>query len=112
MTTTTESPDSRLLRVETAREADASWVRLHGEADIATLPHLAAALDGIELDGARCWYLDVTGLEFADVATLRQLATFARQVRRSGHEIRTCGANATLRKVASLLRVQDDLGLS
>ena len=56
--------------------------------------------------------LDLTHLRFADVAAVRLLGRFARQARGTGHDVRTSGAGTTLRKVAALLGVADDLGLS
>jgi anti-anti-sigma factor len=99
------------LRIETVDRSDATWVVLCGEADIATLQQLEFALTRIQLRGVRSVHFHVTALDFADAATLRQLTMFARQAQQSGHEVRTCGASPTLRKIAGLLRIQADLGL-
>lgn len=100
------------LRIETIRGEDIAWVNLRGQADIATLRDLEAALEHVELDGAGCVHLHVNDLDFADVATIRRLTVFAKQAKRAGREVKTCGANPTLRKVARLLRVHEDLGLA
>lgn len=104
--------DVNNLRIETATGEDIAWVTLHGEADISTLGDLEAALEHVELNGATAVHLHVTELEFADIATIRRLTAFARRAKQTGHEVQTCGANPTLRKVARLLRVHDDLGLA
>ena len=80
--------------------------------DFSKIHELDQALRNIELDGARLVHLDLTQLAFADVATIRRLAAFAGYAKRSGPDVTTCGARPTVRKVANLLRVQDDLGLS
>jgi anti-anti-sigma factor len=112
MTLSTGPTDVHRLGVETNDNQDAAWVILHGEADIATLQHLEAALTRIELDGAKPVHLHVADLDFADVATLQLLTAFARQAKQVGHDVKTCGASPTLRKVARLMSVHDDLGLS
>ena len=84
---------------------------LQGEADLATLQELETALARIHLDDAKAIHLHLDRLTFADVATLRRLTAFARSAKQSGYDIRTCGANPMIRKVARLLSVQEDLGL-
>lgn len=100
------------LRVETVHREDAFWLVLRGEADIATLEQLEDALAHVELDRAKPVHLHLTDLDFADVATLRELTNFARQAKQAGHDIKTCGATPTLRKVALLLSLHQDLGIS
>ena len=53
----------------------------------------------------------MTGLAFADVATIHRLAVFARHARQTGHEVSTCGAGPMFRKVAGIMGVQGELGL-
>lgn len=108
----TDPDDVNNLRVETVKGEDIAWVVLQGEADISTLGDLEAALDHVELHGAKSVHLHVTELDFADAATIRRLTVFARQAKRTGRDVKTCGASPTLRKVAHLLRVHDDLGLA
>ena len=99
------------LRIETIGGDDVVQVVLRGEADIATLEDLDAALEHLELDGAKLVHLDLTGLDFADVATVRRLAVFARQAKRTGHDVNACGASQILRKVAGVVDDQDELGI-
>jgi anti-anti-sigma factor len=112
MNSLTDPDDANTLRVDTVKGEDIAWVVLQGEADISTLRDLEVALEHVELDDTRSVHLHVTELEFADAATIRRLTAFARQVRRAGHDVKTCGASPTLRKVAHLLHVHDDLGLA
>lgn len=108
----TDPDDVNSLRIETATGEDIAWVTLQGEADLSTLRNLEAALEHLDLDGASAVHLHVTELDFADIATIRRLTAFAKRAKQTGHEVRTCGANPTLRKVARLLSVHDDLGLA
>ena len=100
------------LRVETVKDGHVLRVALHGESDFSKIHELDQALRNIELDGARLVHLDLTQLAFADVATIRRLAAFAGYAKRTGPDVTTCGARPIVRKVANLLRVQEDLGLS
>ena len=112
MNSLTDLDDVNNLRIETIKGEDIAWVVLQGEADISTLRDLEAALEQVDLDGAKSVHLHVTELDFADAATIRRLTVFARQVKRTGYDVQTCGASPTLRKVAHLLRVHEDLGLA
>jgi anti-anti-sigma regulatory factor len=110
--TTTGLGEVSGLRVETAKDGHDLRVALHGESDFSTLSELDRALQRIELDGSRLVCLDLTHLAFADVATIRRLAAFAGHAKRAGPEVTTCGAHPTVRRVAGLLRVHGELGLS
>lgn len=109
--TTTGPGNGAGLRVETLTEGQVLRVALHGECDFSTIWRLDHALKDVELTGSRLVYLDLTHLTFADVATIRHLAAFAGDAKRAGQDVATRGAHPTLRKVASLLRVHDELGL-
>ena len=111
MTSVSDLADAR-LRVEMIDTGSAAWIILDGEADIANLEHLDSLLDGIELNGMKTVHLDVSGLGFFDVAALRRFTTFARRLRQSGRDLTTRGATPLFHRVAALLRVHDDLGLS
>jgi anti-anti-sigma factor len=104
--------DAGHLKIETTHDEEAVWVILQGEADIATLQQLETALARVGLDGAERVHLHVTDLDFADVATLHQLTSFARKVRQRGREVHTIGARPILRKIAQLMCVHHDLGLA
>ena len=106
-----DSSRASTLSVQVLNRDDNAWVILRGEADIATLGDLEAALTHVELHDRKPVNLDVTELTFADVATVRRLALFAHQARQAGHSVRTCGATPALRKVADILGFHTDLGL-
>jgi anti-anti-sigma factor len=107
-----DTDEAHTLRVETVKREDVAWVIVQGEADLATLQELEAGLTRVQLDGTKAVHLHLSRLTFADVASLRQLTMFARSAKEAGRDIKTCGANPTLRKVARLLRVHEDLGLA
>ncbi|MFC5178548.1 STAS domain-containing protein [Nocardioides taihuensis] len=107
----TDRVHTSTLGVRVLDRDDGVWVILRGEADIATLAELEAALARVELDVPGPVHLDVTELTFADVATIRSLATFARGAARTGHGVRTYGSGPTLRKVATILGFDTDLGI-
>jgi anti-anti-sigma regulatory factor len=92
-------------------EAEA-WILLHGQADYTNLSHLEAELTNLKLDGARCVHMHLGDLDFCDTASMRQLLLFARLVREGNREVITFGAGPTFRKVARLLGVAHELGIS
>ena len=110
--TLTDVDDVENLRVETEKHADVLRVVLHGECDFSRIQELSQALPTLDPDTARLVQLDLTHLAFADTATIRRLAVFAGHARRTGHDVQTFGAHPTMARVADLLHVQLDLGLS
>ena len=112
MTVTVDPVGVQRLEIKSVKRENTAWVVLRGEADIATLEDLQAALARIELSDIDSVHLHLPDLDFADVATLRQLTLFARQARHAGRDITTCGAKPILRKVAHLLGFHDDLRFS
>lgn len=109
--TTTGPGNVTGLRVDTVTDGPVLRVVLHGECDFSTVSHLDQALQGVELVGSRRVDLDLTHLDFADVATIRRLAAFAGNAKRAGQDVATRGAHPTLLKVADLLQVRGELGL-
>ena len=110
MTVLSESAHER-LRVETITDKETTRILILGEADIASVNHLDAALAAIPLDDTRSVLLDVSELDFFDVAVLRSLIVFAQRVKRTGRDITTCGTTPMLHDVARTLELQDELGL-
>lgn len=104
--------DGAHLDVAVTRSPGVLCVRLEGEVDFSTLADLGDPLRHLELDVGALVHLDASQLRFADVAAVRLLARFARQAQRTGHDVQTSGAGPTFRKVAAILEVDDDLGLS
>jgi ABC-type transporter Mla MlaB component len=100
------------FQVETTVVGGVARVILHGELDFSMLDQLDVALKNIPLDGTRFLQLDLSQLVFADTAAVRRLGAFTAAARAAGHDVMTVGANRTLCKVAAVLRVQDDLGLT
>ena len=103
---------TRQLHIDTVNDPSTCvWLLLRGEADIATAAELDTALEAVHLGEHQSVHLHVGELEFVDVATLRQLTLFARRAREAGHTVMTCRAELTLRRVAELLGIQDELGV-
>ena len=100
------------VHVETRTGPGVVHVLIDGEVDFCTLAQLGGPLRHLVLDDGVLVQLDLTELRFADVAAVRVLWCFARQARRTGHRVTTCGAGNTLHKVVTLLGVADDLGLA
>jgi anti-anti-sigma regulatory factor len=98
----TSSADSERarLRVETVDDENAAWVVIHGEADIANVDGLEAALGSVDLDGAKTVTLQVSDLAFVDIAALRQLTDFARRMKQDGRTVLTSGARPALQRMA------------
>lgn len=100
------------IQVETTVVEGVARVILHGELDFSMLDQLDAALENTPLDGVRFLQFDLSRLVFADTAAVRRLAAFTAAARAAGHDVKTFGANRTFRKVAAVLHVQEDLGLT
>lgn len=105
-------PGDVRLRVEIADNQDAAQVIVRGEVDRSNLEQLQAALADVELDGQRAVGIDVSDLDFFDVAALRQLAAFVTRTRQSGREVTTRGARPMLQAAARALTVEGELGLT
>jgi anti-anti-sigma factor len=99
------------LSVDFVDNDDAARIIIRGEADIANADHLATALAGIALDGARSVQLHVSDLAFIDVSSLRLLTAFAGRMKQEGRAVETHGAGPMLQRVALELDVHDELGL-
>jgi anti-anti-sigma factor len=106
------SGDSAWVRIEAVSGPGVLCVLMDGEVDFCTLDRLGAALRELVLDDGVLVQLDVTHLRFVDVAALRLLTGWVREAQRTGHRVRTTGAGQTLRKVAALLQIDDDLGIT
>lgn len=105
-------PGDARLDVESTIKGSTVWIILRGEADAANLRRLDAALDRVVLDDRGDVCIDLTGLEFIDVAALRHLTAFADRVRQRGHEVRTLEAPPVMREALRVLDGHDRLGLA
>lgn len=100
------------LDLESVSDGHATRITLTGEADLASARALEAALAAIELDGTQQVDLDISDLRFLDIAALRELTVFARQLREKGYAIATHGAQPMVEQLVRLAGVYDDLGLA
>ena len=100
------------VRVETTVVEGVARITLHGEVDFSMLDQLDAALGDAPSEGVWLVQVDLAQLVFADTAAVRRLAAFTDAARQTGHQVETIGASRTLCRVAAVLGVQDDLGLT
>ena len=107
---TSRTGDERFA-VEATDDGAALHVVLRGEADLSSVDDLRTALTSIVVDGTHRVELDVSDLDFIDVAVLRHLTLFALQLRDTGHDVRTRGARPVLVQLIKLFGVQEQLGL-
>lgn len=82
-------------------------VVLTGEADLTNHESLRASLAEVDPTRVRTTHLELSGLEFCDLAAFRQLLAFAGRVRAADRRVFVYGANPTLRKVAGFLGAGD-----
>jgi len=92
-------------------EGSALRIVLRGEADLASVGVLQAALSEVRVDGMQRVELDISALEFIDVAALRHLTLFAMELKQTGREVRTRGAQPVLAHLIRLVGAHDKLGL-
>lgn len=111
MTSSTDPTGAPRFRVELRTGHDMAYIVLQGEADLATLADLEAALDCAPLEQVKSIHLHVKELDFVDATTMRRLTVFAKRARQNGRQVTTCGADSTFRLLARLLRARRDLGL-
>lgn len=97
------------LDVVTTTRENALWVHLAGEADLGNHEVLKARLDRLELDGTRAVHLVLSELTFCDLSAFRHLIAFAGRVNAAGRELSAHGACPTLKKIARLLNVGQEL---
>ena len=100
------------LEVVAVTYGSTTSILLHGEADLACLEVLTDSLAGLDLANTSTVHLDARGLAFCDVATLRALAEFARRARKQNRTVVTFGPSPMLRKMAQMMGVDADLGIS
>ena len=109
--TSTTGPSDGQLTVAYADAGPELRIVLRGEADVSSVAVLQDALSGVRVDGVEKVELDVSALEFIDVAALRHLTLFAMQLQESGHEVHTHGAQPVLAHLIRLVGAHDKLGL-
>lgn len=77
-------------------------VVISGELDTATVPRFAALTAGYPDAGIRRLVVDVSGLEFADVAGLRALDALLVQVGQRGIAVVMCGVSRQLGRLMTI----------
>lgn len=97
------------LDITTTATDKAVWVHLRGEADLANHEQLRTTLTNVKLDGAAAVHLVLNDLTFCDLSAFRHLVAFAKRVRNAGRDLTAHGACPTIKKVAGLLDVAQDL---
>lgn len=100
------------LHVRVAAGEGSTRVVVSGEIDFSDVPDLEDALGQVPVDAAPVVHLDLGGLTFADSHAVRRLADLAVRVRAGGRDVRTSGANRLVRRVATVLGVDAELGLA
>lgn len=78
---------------------------LSGEADLTTLERLTGALDAQIRAGARLLTVDVSGLRYADSASIMALARAARTLREAGAELVLLRPRPAIARILSLTGV-------
>lgn len=112
LVTSSAGPGELSLDIETRVKDSAVWIAIRGEADLSNLAQLDRALSSVVLNGHQAVRVDLSDLSFIDVAALRRLTVFARQLRERGCDVATSDATPLLRRVVRLLSGQDALGLA
>jgi anti-anti-sigma regulatory factor len=108
-------PDSRRsatpVAVTTARRGAVLWITVAGEADLISREVLRNELAAIPVDEVESVHLHVADLTFVDVGCLRELARFAVRVQSTGRRVLTCQARPVLLRAATVLGLEEPLGL-
>ena len=97
------------IDIETAAYNEALWVHLRGEADLGNHHQLHAGLTRVELAGADHVHLVLTELTFCDVYCMSHLVHFAARVRTANQRLSAHGASPTIKKVARMLDLAQQL---
>jgi anti-sigma B factor antagonist len=106
---TAPTPNS-LLTVDTEQTAQASIVRVTGELDLATVPHLRDVLAGLSRPPALV-ILDLTGLAFADSTGLREILVEHRRAKRDGYDFVIAVPAGPVRRLFELTALDMTLAL-
>jgi anti-anti-sigma factor len=93
------------LQIQVTADEAGPVLALSGEMDMASVPALSDALDAQLSGGIRELTADLSGLHFADSASLRQLLLTARTLRERGGDL------VLLNPQPSVARILDLLGI-
>jgi anti-anti-sigma factor len=86
-------------------------IDIRGEADFSNHTKLQAALSRVTLRGIRVVHVRLTELTFCDLAAFRELLGFTEEARRRCGDITVHDADHTVRRIARVLDVEDQLTL-
>jgi anti-sigma B factor antagonist len=94
-----------LLDIHVTTTEAGPLMALSGEADVTTVEQLQVALDGQITPGTRTLLVDVSGLRFADSATIGALIGAARKLKAQGGRLVLLNPQPALDRVLELLGV-------
>lgn len=94
-----------LLRVSVTDGEDGPLLVLSGEADLTTLGQLNSALDARLHDGAGRLAVDLSGLRYADSASITALVRAGRTLRAKGGELELLHPQPAVARILSLTGV-------
>ena len=100
-----------MFTLTSARRGAVLWVTVEGEADLISRDELRTGLAALGVDGIVSVHLHVGDLTFVDVGCLRELSRFAVGMRSTGRRVMTCHAAPVLHRAASVLGLEEPLGL-
>jgi anti-anti-sigma factor len=92
-----------MLQASVAARESGPVIMLAGEADLTCADQLEALISGQLADGTRQLTIDVTGLRFADSASIRTLVLAARTLRERGGSLVLLDPQPSVAKVLTLL---------
>ena len=94
-----------LLEIVVAAGDGGPVVALSGEADVTTVPELTATLSAQIADGARHLTVDLSGLTFADSASVSVFISASHVLRAAGGTLVLCRPQPPVSRMLSLLGV-------
>jgi anti-anti-sigma factor len=86
---------------------DVAWVRVGGELDIATTPHLERTLNAASQ--ARLVVLDLRELAFIDLCGMRAIVSASSRVRQAGRRLVLVGVPSSLQRLLTLTGHSDQV---
>jgi anti-sigma B factor antagonist len=102
-------PGVSLLEITVDSGDSGSVVRLSGESDLSTAGQLSEALNAQVASGAQHLTIDLSGLRFADSATIRNFIEIHQKFKNSGGTLELLNPQPTVAHAISLLGVDQVL---
>ncbi|HUK82322.1 MAG TPA: STAS domain-containing protein [Verrucomicrobiae bacterium] len=97
------------LRIERRQAGDIEIVELTGVVEPLSFTGLAAALNGIILQGSACAILDCRHVTYISSTELKELLDYARYARARGGDVKCVGLSPIIQQVANLVANGDPL---